>query len=62
MTVEPTVVVAVIGALSAAIGRLVWLVYTDLRRDRDFWRDAYLKAVGHTDRAMELAAKAAPDA
>lgn len=62
MTIDPAIVIAAIGALSAALGRAAWMIYNDLRRDRDFWRDAYLKAAGHTDRAMELAAKAAPDA
>lgn len=62
MTLDPTIVVAAIATLSGALGAAARMIYLDLRRDRDFWRDTALKALGHTDRAMELAAKAAPDA
>jgi hypothetical protein len=62
MTIDPTIVIAAIATLSAALGTAARMIYVDLRRDRDFWRDTALKALGHTDRAIELAAKAAPDA
>jgi hypothetical protein len=62
MTLDPTIVVAAIATLSGALGAAARMIYVDLRRDRDFWRDTALKAMGHTDQAIQLAAKAAPDA
>jgi len=55
MVIDPTVVIAAITAISAAAGRAVWIVYADLRRDRDFWRKTALDAMGHTDKALEVA-------
>ena len=61
MTIDPTVVIAAISALGAALGRAAWIIYSDLRRDRDFWRKTALDAMGHTDKALEVAKKAAGD-
>ena len=63
MTIDPTVVVAAITALSGAVGAFVRMIYLDLKRDRDFWRDTALRAMGHTGEALEVAkAKVASDA
>ena len=57
MTADATIVVAIIGTVAAAVG----LVYRDLKKDRDFWRDAALKAMHHTDKALDAVASP-PDA
>ena len=62
MTIDPAVVLGAITALSAALGRAAWMIYTDLRRDRDYWRDAYVKATTHTDGALDVVAKVVRDA
>jgi hypothetical protein len=62
MTLDPTVVVAAIAALATALGTAARMIYLDLKRDRDFWRKTALDAMGHTDKALEVVAKAARDA
>ena len=53
MTIDPTVVVAAITALSAGLGAVARLVYSDMKKDRDFWRDTALAALRHADRAID---------
>ena len=55
MTIDPVVIVAAIATLSAALGTAARMIYLDLRRDRNFWRDAALKAMGQTGTALEVA-------
>lgn len=62
MTIDPAVVLAAISAITAALGRAVWLIYADLKKDRDFWRDTALKSMRHTDRALDVAGETKPDA
>lgn len=57
MTIDPTIVVAAIATLATALGTAARMIYLDLRRDRDFWRSTALSALGHTDKALEVAAK-----
>jgi hypothetical protein len=58
VTIDPTIVVALLGTLSAAVGAAAKMIYSDLRRDRDYWRDVAVKAMQHTDKATDVAAVA----
>lgn len=62
MTIDPTVVIAAITALSSALGYAARMIYLDLRRDRDYWRSTALAALGHTDKALDVAAQVSRDA
>ena len=62
MTVEPAVIVAVIGALSAGLGAFAKMVYSDLRKDRDDWKEIAQKALNVNDKAIDVAAKKADGA
>jgi hypothetical protein len=59
VTIDPTVVIAVIGTLSAAIGRAAFVIYRDLRKERDDWKDMALQLQGVNKTAVEVADKAA---
>jgi hypothetical protein len=59
LTLDPAVVIAAIGALSAALGRAAWMIYGDLRRDRDYWRDMALELRDINRSAIGVAEKAA---
>lgn len=60
-------IVALLFGLGAAGLKKYWVFgwqYADkmaemvkLEEDRNFWRDTALKALGHTDKALEVAAK-----
>lgn len=54
-------VIAAFGALVSALGVAARLIYTDLRRDRDTWRDIALKALVTNDKAIDVAAKVVRD-
>jgi hypothetical protein len=56
VTIDPTIVIAAIGALVTALGTAARMIYLDLRRDRDFWRKTALASLGHVDKALEVAA------
>lgn len=69
MTIDPAVVIAAIGALATGLGWVARRVYTDLRsdiaelsKDRDDWREAALKSMGITDKAIVVAEKKADGA
>ena len=65
MTLDPAVVLGAITALTGAIGAIARMVYNDLRRDRDFWRDMALGLARNNEKAIgyvEVAAKVARDA
>lgn len=53
MTIAPEVLIAVMGAIAAGLGK----IYTDLRKDRDFFRDLYLRAVRAGETAADLIEK-----
>lgn len=55
MTVDPGVVVAVISALAAGLSAAIARVYFDMKADRDYWRDAALRSLRHTDKALDVA-------
>lgn len=59
MTLDPTVVLAAFSALVTALGAVARMIYTDMRRDRDFWRDATLGLLGINERAIGVAEKVA---
>jgi hypothetical protein len=62
MTIDPVVVTAAITALATGLGAAARMIYLDLRRDRDYWRDTALAALRHTDKAIDIAAKQADGA
>ena len=55
MTIDPSVAAAIATAAVAALGRALWVLYRDLRADRDYWRDVALAAIRHTDKALDVA-------
>lgn len=61
LTSEQVVVLAgIIGAVIGAGIRRAWVwgwTYTEMRAERDFWRDTALQAMGHTDKAIDVADK-----
>lgn len=57
MTVPEAVVIAAIAAIGAGIG----LVYRDLQRQLDWYRNALWRTQGHADRAVKLADKVVPE-
>lgn len=45
-------------AIGAAGLRQLWVwgwTYAEVKKDRDFWRNTALKALGHTDKALDIA-------
>ena len=62
MTLDPAVVLGAITALTGALGAVARMVYQDLRRDRDWWRDMALALSKNNERAIEVASKVARDA
>ena len=57
MTIDPTVVLGAITALASALGYAARRIYTDLRIDRDYWRDLALKGTDLADKAATLATR-----
>lgn len=57
MTIDPTVVVAAVTALATALGAAARMIYNDLRKDRDYWRDVALRGLDVNDKAIDVAAK-----
>ena len=53
MTIDPTVLIALIGTLAAGIGTIAKIVYGDLTKDRDWWRDLALRSVKTTETAVD---------
>lgn len=52
MAVEPAVLIAALSSLGAAVIGLARLIYRDLVKDRNFWRDRYLRSSERTGRAL----------
>ena len=63
MALTPEQTAAVAGILAAVIlagmtGKWVWgWTYRAVVEDRDFWRSTALRAMGHADKAVDIAAK-----
>lgn len=57
MTIDPAVVVAAIGALASGLGFAARLIYTDLKRDRDYWRSLALMGTELADKATTIAVR-----
>lgn len=59
-----SVVALVLAALGAGLAKKwVWgYQLVDMTKDRDFWRDAALSALRHTDRALDVGKEQKPDA
>lgn len=62
--IDPGAVIAAIGSiLTAVVGagvRGVWVfgwTYRQKAAESDFWRDAFLRSVGQTDQAIQVAKK-----
>jgi hypothetical protein len=51
-------VIAAIGVLGTGVGAFVRMVYVDLRRDRDDWRDMALSLRDVNAKAIEVTEKA----
>ena len=63
MTIDPSVVIAAFSALVAALGRAAWIIYRDLRQDRDDWKTIALRSTGVSEKATDVAVTAVkPDA
>jgi hypothetical protein len=58
VTIDPAVVIAAIGVLGTGVGAFVRMVYVDLRRDRDDWRDMALSLRDVNAKAIEVTEKA----
>jgi hypothetical protein len=59
MTIDPTIVIAALSALTAGLAAATKLIYSDLKRDRDYWRDTALGLLGVNERAIGVAEKVA---
>ena len=57
MTIAPEVLIAVIGTLAAGIGTIVKIVYSDLKKDRDYWRDLALRSSKTGETAVTILEK-----
>ena len=58
MTLAPEVVIAAFGVLVSALGRAAWMVYRDLRDDRNYWRTIALRSTNVTEKATDVAVTA----
>lgn len=54
MTVEPAVVVTAITALFGLLGTVIRMVYMDLRKDRDDWKNLAFAAQAGQARVIKL--------
>jgi hypothetical protein len=57
VTIDPSVVIAAFGGLVTVLTAAVRLVYMDLRRDRDYWRDMALSLRDVNRKSIDVAAK-----
>jgi hypothetical protein len=57
MTLDPAIVIAAFGALVTALGTAARIVYRDITRDRDYWRDIAWKLAGNNAQSIEVAKK-----
>jgi alpha-galactosidase/6-phospho-beta-glucosidase family protein len=58
VTIATEIVVAAIGVIGAGVGAFVRMVYMDLRRDRDEWRNMALGLRDVNAKAIEVTEKA----
>ena len=58
MTLDPAVVIAALGIVGTGVGAFVRMVYMDLRRDRNEWRDMALSLRDVNAKAIEVTEKA----
>ena len=59
MTVDPAVVIAAIGVLGTGVGAFIRMVFMDIRRDRDDWRDMALSLRDVNRKSIEVTEKVA---
>jgi alpha-galactosidase/6-phospho-beta-glucosidase family protein len=59
VTLDPAVVIAALGIIGTGVGAFVRMVYMDIRRDRDEWRDMALALRDVNKTAIGVADKAA---
>lgn len=52
MTIDPTVLIAVIGTLASALGIAARMIYNDLRTDRDMWREMAMRGTSLAEQAI----------
>jgi hypothetical protein len=57
MTVDPGVVIAVIGALATALTTAAAKIYSDLKKDRDYWRTLAMMGTDLADKATTVAVR-----
>ena len=63
MTIAPEVVTAAFAAIVAGIGRAAWVIYRDLRKDRDDWKRIALQLMAVNNKSIDVAATVVgPDA
>jgi hypothetical protein len=55
MTVDPSVIIAFMTALIGAIGTVARFAYTEMRNDRDWWRQRYMDREGIAAKAVDIA-------
>ena len=56
MQLDPSVVIAAFGALVAGLSGAARLIYVDLRKDRDYWRNIALQLMAVNNKAIDVAA------
>lgn len=59
MTLDPAVVIAALGVIGTGVGAFVRMVYMDLRRDRDDWKDLALSLRDVNAKSIEVTEKVA---
>ena len=59
MVLDPAVVIAALGVIGAGVGAFVRMVYMDLRRDRDDWKDLALSLRDVNSKSIEVTEKVA---
>ena len=61
MLIDPTIVIAAISVLASGLGVAARMIYSDLKRDRDYWRSLALMGTELADKAATLAARKRSD-
>lgn len=57
MTIDPSVVIAAISALSTGLGLAARMIYNDLKKDRDYWRSLAMSGTDLADKATTIAVR-----
>ena len=55
MTFSPEVVIAFMTAVIGALGTVARFAYTEMRNDRNWWRDRYMEREGIAAKAVDIA-------